>query len=127
MSWLLGAFAALALVLGAVGIYGVMAFMVGRRTREIGIRMALGARPVDALQVVMGRGARLTALGLALGIAAALGASRTLSSLLFEVEPTDPVTLIAVAVLLAGTALFACYWPARRATRVDPIATLRYE
>ena len=127
MSWLLGAFAALGLVLGAVGIYGVMAFMVGHRTREIGIRMALGARPVDALRVVMGRGLVLTALGVALGLVGALAASRALSSLLFEVTPTDPVTLIAVSILLAGTALFACYWPARRATRVDPIETLRYE
>jgi putative ABC transport system permease protein len=127
MSWLLGAFAGLALVLAAVGIYGVMAFMVGRRTREIGIRMALGARPADALRVVMGRGLRLTALGLALGLVGALAASRALSTLLFEVAPTDPVTLITVSVLLAGTALFACFWPARRATRVDPIETLRYE
>jgi putative ABC transport system permease protein len=127
MSWLLGAFAALALALGAVGIYGVMAFMVGRRQREIGIRMALGARPVDALRVVMSRGVRLTALGLAVGLVGALAASRALSTLLFEVAPTDPMTLITVSVLLTGTALFACFWPARRATRVDPIETLRYE
>jgi predicted permease len=127
LSWLLGAFAALGLVLGAVGIYGVMAFTVGHRTREIGIRMALGARPVDALGVVMRRGALLTVLGLALGFLGAIAASRALSSLLFEVAPNDPLTLAAVSVLLAGTALFACYWPARRATRVDPIETLRYE
>jgi putative ABC transport system permease protein len=127
LAWLLGAFAALALLLGSVGIYGVMAYMVSRRTREIGIRMALGARPGDVLKAIMNRGVALTAAGLALGLAGALAASRALASLLFEVSPTDPPTLAAVAILLAAAALFACYWPARRATRVDPMVTLRYE
>ncbi|MEJ2312404.1 MAG: ABC transporter permease [Gemmatimonadales bacterium] len=127
LAWLLGAFAALALLLGSVGIYGVMAYMVSRRTREIGIRMALGARPADVMRDTMTRGLALTAGGLALGAAGALAASRALTSLLFEISPTDPMTLGVVATLLAGTALFACYWPARRATRVDPMVTLRYE
>ncbi len=127
LAWLLGAFAALALLLGSVGIYGVMAYMVSRRTREIGIRMALGARPGDVLRAIMNRGVALTAAGLALGLAGALAASRALASLLFEVSPTDPVTLAGVVFLLAAAALFACYWPARRATRVDPMVTLRYE
>lgn len=127
ISWLLGAFAGLAVLLGAVGIYGVMGFMVSRRTREIGIRMALGARPADVLRSVMGRGLWLTIGGLALGLVGALAASRTLSGLLFDVSPTDPLTLAGVAVLLGATALFACYWPARRATRVDPMVTLRSE
>ncbi|MEE9577089.1 MAG: ABC transporter permease [Gemmatimonadota bacterium] len=127
LAWLLGTFAALALLLGSVGIYSVMAYMVSRRTREIGIRMALGARPADVMRATMRRGLALTAAGLALGLAGALAASRALTSLLFEISPTDPVTLGVVATLLAGAALFACYWPARRATRVDPMVTLRYE
>jgi ABC-type antimicrobial peptide transport system permease subunit len=127
LSWLLGTFAALAVLLGAVGIYGVMTFMVGRRAREIGIRMALGASPTDVLRAVMRRGLWLTLGGLGLGLAAAAAASRALSSLLYEVSPTDPVTLGGVAALMAGTALFACYWPARRATRLDPMVTLRTE
>ena len=127
LAWLLGTFAALALLLGSVGIYSVMAYMVSRRTREIGIRMALGASPADVMRATMRRGLALTAAGLALGLAGALAASRALTSLLFEISPTDPVTLGVVATLLAGAALFACYWPARRATRVDPMVTLRYE
>ncbi|MGH7539450.1 MAG: FtsX-like permease family protein, partial [Gemmatimonadota bacterium] len=127
LSTLLGLFAVLALVLGAVGIYGVMVFMVSRRTREIGVRMALGARPADVLRAVMTRGVWLVLGGLALGTLGAVAASRALSSLLFEVSPTDPVTLIAVAAVLAAAALFACWWPARRATRVDPAVTLRAE
>jgi putative ABC transport system permease protein len=127
LSWLLGTFAALAVLLGAVGIYGVMTFMVSRRAREIGIRMALGASPTDVLRAVMRRGLWLTLGGLGLGLAAAAAASRALSSLLYEVSPTDPVTLGGVAALMAGTALFACYWPARRATRLDPMVTLRTE
>ena len=127
VSVLLTLFATLALVLGAVGIYGVMAFMVAQRTREIGIRMALGARPRDVLRNVMFRGAALTALGIVLGLAGALVAGRALSSLLFGVGPTDPITLGGVALLLGLSALFATFWPARRATRVDPIITLRAE
>ena len=127
LTTLLGAFAALALVLGTVGIYGVMAFTVSRRTREIGIRMALGARPGDVLRATMRHGAALTLAGLALGLAGAVAASRALSGLLFEVDPLDPLTLAGVALLLAAASLFACFWPARRATRVDPMVTLRYE
>ena len=127
VSLLLAGFAALALVLGAVGIYGVMAFMVSQRMREIGIRMALGARPVDVLRGVMSRGLLLTGLGVTLGLGVAIAAGRGLSALLFEVSPTDPVTLVSVAALLALSALFACFWPARRATRVDPMITLRAE
>jgi putative ABC transport system permease protein len=127
VSLLLGGFAALALVLGAVGIYGVMAFMVSQRRREIGIRMALGARPLDVLQAVMSRGLLLTGLGVGFGLLAAIAAGRALSTLLFEVSPADPLTLVSVAVLLGLSALFACFWPARRATRVDPMITLRAE
>ncbi|MGD8869095.1 MAG: ABC transporter permease [Gemmatimonadales bacterium] len=127
ITWLLAAFAALAVLLGAIGTYGVMAFRVSRRTRELGIRIALGARRGDVLGEVMRRGAWLTLGGLALGLAAALAAGQALSNLLFEVSPIDPLTLAGVATLLAATALFACYWPARRATRVDPLIALRSE
>ncbi len=127
ISLLLGAFAALALVLAAVGIYGVMAFMVSQRTREIGVRMALGARPNDVLASVMSRGLLLTGLGVVVGLLAAVGAGRALSTLLFSVSPVDPITLVSVVTLLSAAAMFACYWPARRATRVDPIITLRAE
>ena len=127
ISLLLAAFAALALVLSAVGIYGVMAFMVTQRTREIGIRMALGARPSVLLGSVMTRGLFLTGLGLAFGLLAAVGAGRALSSQLFAVSPADPLTLVSVTILLGFSALFACYWPARRATQVDPLITLRAE
>jgi putative ABC transport system permease protein len=127
VSLLLTGFATLALILGAVGIYGVMAFMVSQRTREIGIRMALGAQPGHVLGSVMSRGVLLTGLGLGFGLIAAIGAGRALSSLLFEISPADPLTLASVVLLLGVAALFACYWPARRATRVDPIITLRAE
>ncbi|MDX1393286.1 MAG: ABC transporter permease [Gemmatimonadota bacterium] len=127
ISLLLAGFAALALVLGAVGIYGVMAFMVAQRTREIGIRMALGARPGHVLGSVMRRGMILTGVGVTLGLLAAVAAGRGLSTLLFGISPNDPLTLGSVALLLGLAAMFACYWPARRATRVDPIITLRAE
>ena len=127
ISMLLATFAALALVLGSVGIYGVMAFTVSQRTREIGIRMALGARPRDVLRSVMTRGLALTGVGVVAGLTLAVISGRALSSLLFLVSPTDPATLASVTALLALAALFACYWPARKATRVDPIITLRAE
>ncbi|HTQ62773.1 MAG TPA: ABC transporter permease [Candidatus Solibacter sp.] len=124
---LLVAFAVLALVLAAVGVYGVMAYAVTQRTQEFGIRMALGATSSDVLKQVFLEGGRLAGLGLALGLIAALMLTRLMSSLLFDVKPSDPLTLGLAAALLALVALTACYIPARRATRVDPLVALRYE
>ncbi|MGH9344616.1 MAG: FtsX-like permease family protein, partial [Terriglobia bacterium] len=124
---LLGSFAALALVLAGIGLYGVMSYVVAQRTREIGIRMALGAEQSGMLRLILFQGARLTLAGLLIGTAAAFALTRSLSSLLFGVHPFDPLTYLCVAILLALVALAACYIPARRATRVDPILALRYE
>jgi ABC-type antimicrobial peptide transport system permease subunit len=117
----------LALVLAAVGIYGVIAYTTRQRTREIGIRMALGAQRSQILRLVLGQGLRLTTIGLALGLALSLTLTRLLSRLLFGVTPTDLVTFGGVTLLLCAVALGACYLPARRATSVDPMVVLRYE
>jgi len=125
--FLLVLFAALALGLAAIGIYGVLAFGVSRRTREIGIRLALGAHPRGVLRLVVRQGMQLVAAGILLGIAGALALTRLMASLLYSVSPTDPATFVVVSILLGLVALIACYVPARRAMRVDPMVALRTE
>jgi putative ABC transport system permease protein len=124
---LLGAFAGLALLLSAIGIYGVMAYNVSARSREMGIRIALGAQTGDVVRLIMRDGLALITAGLALGLIAAWAATRTLGSQLYDVSAADPTTFIAVALLLNVVACFACYFPARRSTRVDPMTALRNE
>jgi putative ABC transport system permease protein len=124
---LVGGFAGFALLLAALGIYGVMAYSVSQRSHEMGIRMALGAAPRDLFRLVVGQGMRLVLVGIALGFLASLGLTRMLATLLFGTSANDPVTFGAVAIILVGVAMAACYLPARRATRVDPLIALRYE
>ena len=124
---LLGAFAAIALLLASVGIYGVLSYLVGQRTQEIGVRMALGAQRFDVLRMILGDGARMTLFGIALGIVAAFGLTRLMSKIIFGIRPTDPLTFAAVVLLLCCVALLACYLPAHRAMKVDPMIALRYE
>ena len=124
---LLGVFAALAMLLSSIGIYGVLSYVVGQRTNEIGIRMALGADRFTVLRMVLAQAGQMVMLGVVIGLVAAVLLTRLMSSILFGVSPSDPLTLSGVALLLTAVALFACYIPARRATRVDPMIALRYE
>jgi putative ABC transport system permease protein len=124
---LLGLFAGIAMFLAMVGIYGVMSYTVSQRTHEIGIRMALGAQGADVLKLIMGQGMMLAIIGIGLGLFGAVATTRIISSLLFGVTATDPLTFASVAVALCAAALLACYIPARRALRVDPMTALRYE
>jgi putative ABC transport system permease protein len=124
---LLGLFALLALLLAAIGIYGVMSYAVEQRTSEIGLRMALGAQTADVLRLVIGQGLWLAGFGIAAGLLGALAATRVLGSLLFQTSPTDPVTFSAVALVLAVVAVLSCYMPVRRAMRIDPMQALRHE
>jgi predicted permease len=127
VAWLSGAFALLALLVACIGLYGLLAHEVARRTHEVGIRMALGASPREVLALVLGRGIRLVSVGVVMGIGAALGLARYLQSLLFGVRPIDPLAYASVTILLLIVTLGACYLPARRATKVDPMVALRYE
>ena len=124
---LLGGLAVLALTLASVGIYGVISFTTGQRTHEIGVRMALGAQTKDILRLVVGEGMVLAVLGIGIGVLVSFAVMRSLSSLLFNISPTDPLTFVLISLLLVGVALLACLFPARRATKVDPLVALRYE
>jgi putative ABC transport system permease protein len=123
--YLLGLFASVALALAAIGLFGVMAYLVSQRSREIGVRLALGASRRAILGLVLGQGLAMTVCGALLGVVAAFGLTRLLRTMLFSVSTTDPLTFVAVPVLLTGVALAACYVPARRAIRVDPVTAVR--
>jgi putative ABC transport system permease protein len=123
----LGIAGGMALLLGIVGLYGVIAYSVSQRTREIGIRMALGSQKGDVIRLILSEGTLVILIGLAVGLAASVSSTRFLSSLLFGVTATDPLTFAGVIILLALVALAACYIPARRAAKVDPMVALRYE
>jgi len=124
---LLCVFGGLALLLATMGLYGVMSYLVAQRTREVGIRMALGARRTDVFKLVLGNGMRQTLVGIVIGLAGALAVTRLLASLLYGIRPTDFLTFAGVSLLLAGVAFLASYLPAQRATRVDPMVALRHE
>jgi putative ABC transport system permease protein len=124
---LLGVFALIALLLTAVGVYGVISYSVAQRTQEIGIRIALGAQSRDVMALVVGNGMRLVLMGIAIGLAGAFALTRWIASMLFDVSTTDPLTFIVIALLLALVAMLACWIPARRATKVDPLVALRHE
>ncbi len=126
-TWLIGIFAALALLLAAVGVYGVMSYSVTQRTSEIGIRVTMGAQPQDIFRAIVGEGLRLAAIGVAVGLVGAFALSRALKSFIFGISASDPITFITVALLLTLVGVAASFFPARRATRVDPIIALRYE
>lgn len=127
LTLLLGLFSGVALVIATVGIYGVISYAVARRSKEFGLRMALGAQPGNVLSLVMKQGAALTVIGVIVGVGAALGLTRLMATLLFGVQPTDPLTFLSVSAILAVVALAASYIPALRATKVDPMKALRYE
>jgi putative ABC transport system permease protein len=124
---LFGVFAGGALILAVIGIYGVMAYLVVTRTHEIGVRIALGATTRDVLKLIVGRGMKLTAVGVLLGVVGAYALTRLMRGLLFSISATDPVTFILISLLLTFVAFLACYIPARRATKVNPLVALRYE
>jgi putative ABC transport system permease protein len=126
-TFLLGSFSAIALLLAAVGIFGIISYSASRRSHEIGIRMAVGAQRRDILRLILGQGAKLALLGLGSGVVFALLLTRLMESLLYNVSATDPLTFAGVAIILLGVAVTACYIPARRAMRVDPIVALRYQ